>query len=113
MDSEAQFSIATQFTGKAYAASYGVATGKALTVAVGDMEIAYTAAAGRPNANATRINAGAGNISGLTLTPGVYTFQVGISFSADIYFDANGDSGAVSPPTDDGEPFASREHQCG
>jgi hypothetical protein len=95
LDLGGQFSTATQFTGQAFAASYGGATAAALTVAVLDMQTAYTDAAGRPNADTTRINVGAGDISGLTLTPGVYTFQVGISFSADIYFDADGDSDAV------------------
>jgi hypothetical protein len=95
LDSEAQFSTATQLVGKAYAASYGGATATALTAAIGDMELAYTAAAGYPNADATRINVGAGDITGLTLTPGVYTFQTGISFTDTIYFDAGGDSDAV------------------
>jgi hypothetical protein len=66
-----------------------------LTVAVGDMGIAYTDAASRFNANATRINPGGGDISGMTMTPDVYTMQVGIGINADVYFDAFGDSSAV------------------
>jgi hypothetical protein len=95
LDLGGQYSTASQFTGKAYGASYGGATAAALTVAVGDMGIAYTDAASRLNANATRINPGGGDISGMTMTPDVYTMQVGIGINADVYFDAFGDSSAV------------------
>jgi hypothetical protein len=83
--------------GKAFAACYGGATAASLTVAVGDMEIAYADAAGRANNNATRINVGQGAIGGLTLTPGVYTFQTGVSIGTGtkVTFDADGDSDAV------------------
>jgi subtilisin family serine protease len=97
LDSEGQFSTASQITGKAYAASYGGVTTAALTVAVGDMETAYTDAAGRPNTDAARINLKGGAIGGLTLTPGVYTFQMGISIGpgTDVTFDARGNINAV------------------
>jgi hypothetical protein len=95
LDLGGQYSTASQFTGKAYGASYGGATASALTVAVLDMQAAYTDAASRLNANATRINPGGGDISGMTMTPGVYTFQVGIGINSDVYFDAFGDSSAV------------------
>jgi hypothetical protein len=95
LDSGGQFSTASQFTGQAFGASYGGATAAALTVAVLDMGTAYADAKSRLNANATRINPGGGDISGMTMTPGVYTFQVGISINSDVYFDAYGDSGAV------------------
>jgi subtilisin family serine protease len=97
LDSEGQFSTASQITGKAFAASYGGVTAAALTVAVGDMETAYTDAAGRPNADAARINLKGGAIGGLTLTPGVYTFQMGISIGpgTEVTFDARGNINAV------------------
>jgi hypothetical protein len=95
LDLGGQYSTASQFTGKAYGASYGGGTAADLTVAVGDMGIAYTDASSRLNANATRINPGGGDISGMTMTPGVYTFQVGIGINTDVYFDAFGDSTAV------------------
>jgi hypothetical protein len=97
LDSEGQFSTASQITGKAFGASYGGATAAALTVAVGDMDTAYTDAAGRPNTDAARINLKGGAIGGLTLTPGVYTFQMGISIGTgtDVTFDADGDPDAV------------------
>jgi hypothetical protein len=94
---DGQSSTATQITGQAFAASYGGATATALTAAVGDMEIAYADAAGRANNDATRINVEQGAIGGLTLTPGVYTFQMDISIGTGtaVTFDADGDSDAV------------------
>jgi hypothetical protein len=46
----------------------------------------------------------------LDLTPGVYTFQMGISIGdgTTVTFDAEGDSDAVFTPTDDGEPSKPR-----
>ena len=44
-----------------------------LTVAVSDMETAYTDAAGRTNPNATEL--GAGNINGMTIPPGLYKWS--------------------------------------
>jgi hypothetical protein len=95
MDSGGEFSKASQIAGKAFAATYASPIPTHLTTAVGDMETAYTDAAGRPNTDATRTNLGAGAIGGETLTPGVYTFGVDVSFSADIVFDADGDDNAV------------------
>jgi hypothetical protein len=99
LDSDGQFSTATQVIGdgKVFAASYGGVTAKALIVAVGDMEIAYADAAGRANVDAERINVGGGAIGGLTLTPGVYTFQTGISIGpgTDVTFDAKNNADAV------------------
>jgi hypothetical protein len=61
------------------------------------MEIAYTDAAGRSNNDASRINVGQGAIGGLTLTPGVYTFQMGISIgtSTNVTFDAGNNADAI------------------
>jgi hypothetical protein len=86
MDPSGQSSTSSQINGKAYAADYAPPTPSELTAAVGDMETAYTDAAGRPNYDDTRTNLGGGDISGEVLTPGVYTFDVDISFSADIAF---------------------------
>jgi uncharacterized protein (DUF305 family) len=95
LDSAGQFSTALQINGQAHAADYGGNVASGLTVAVLDMEAAYTDAAGRPNVDATKINLKGGDISSLTLTPGVYTFNMGISFNKDIYFDAYGNDNAV------------------
>jgi hypothetical protein len=86
MDSGGEFSTTSQMTGKAYAADYAAPIPTHLTTAIGDMETAYTDASQRPNFDAMRINLGNGDISGRTLTPGVYTFAVDISFSSNIYF---------------------------
>jgi hypothetical protein len=47
-----------------------------LTTAVGDMETAYTDAAGRSNPDF--LNLGAGNLGGKTLTPGLYQFTTAV-----------------------------------
>jgi hypothetical protein len=93
MDSGGQFSTSSQINGKAFAADFAAPTPSKLTTAVSDMETAYNDAAGRPNLDASRTNLGAGDISGEILTPGVYTFDVDVSFSADIAF--KGDENAV------------------
>jgi Ice-binding-like len=53
-----------------------------LTAAVGDMEAAYNDAAGRTLPDA--INLGAGEIGGLTLTPGLYKWSSNVSISNDL-----------------------------
>lgn len=53
-----------------------------LGIAVGDMQAAYTDAAGR--ANPDFLNLGAGNIGGLTLTPGLYKWTTGLLIPSDV-----------------------------
>ncbi len=53
-----------------------------LTTAVGDMQAAYTNAAGRSNPNF--LNLGAGNIGGLTLTPGLYKWTTALIIPTNI-----------------------------
>ena len=53
-----------------------------LTTAVGDMETAYTDAAGRTFPDF--IDLGAGEIGGLTLLPGLYKWNTGVSISTDV-----------------------------
>jgi hypothetical protein len=53
-----------------------------LTTAVSDMETAYTDLAGRINPDF--VNLGAGNIGGLTLTPGLYNFTTGLNIPTNI-----------------------------
>jgi len=62
--------------GKLYAANYAAPTPAYLTTAISDMEIAFTDAAGRTNPTATEL--GAGNISGLTIVPGLYKWGTGV-----------------------------------
>jgi len=53
-----------------------------LTTAVGDMEIAYTDAAGRTLPNFTEL--GAGEIGGLTLVPGLYKWGTNVLISTNV-----------------------------
>jgi Ice-binding-like len=53
-----------------------------LTLAVGDMQLAYVDAAGRPLPDF--IGLGAGEIGGLTLAPGLYKWGTGVSISKDV-----------------------------
>jgi hypothetical protein len=53
-----------------------------LTVAILDMQTAYTIAAGLPNPRATEL--GAGNICGLTLVPGLYKWGTSVLIPADV-----------------------------
>ena len=66
------FSTSPQVTGKVYAADYAPPTPSNLTTAVGDMQLAFTDAAGRAP-DVTEL--GAGNIGGMTLARG--RLQVG------------------------------------
>jgi hypothetical protein len=53
-----------------------------LTAAVGDMETAYLDAEGRVSPNFTEL--GAGEIGGLTLTPGLYKWGTGLLITTDV-----------------------------
>ena len=81
MDSTTVFSTSAQVTGKLYAADYAQPTPARLTTAISDMETAYTAAAGRA---AGTTGLGAGNVGGLTLAPGVYSWGTGLLIPSDV-----------------------------
>lgn len=70
------FSTSSLVTGKLYAADYAVPTPSNMTTAVSDMEIAFTDAAGRSLPDFTEL--GAGDISGMTLVPGLYKWGTGV-----------------------------------
>lgn len=74
------FSTSSIVTGKIYAADYTSPTPTKLTAAVSDMETAYTNAAGRENPDFTELFTG--DITGQTLTPGVYKWSTGVMVSA-------------------------------
>ena len=76
MDSSNEFATSSLVTGKAYAADYTPPTPTTMTTAVSDMETAYTDAAGRTLPDATEL--GAGDISGMTLSPGLYKWGTGV-----------------------------------
>jgi hypothetical protein len=75
-DSTNTFSTSALVTGKIYAANYTPPTPAKMTAAVSDMETAFTDAAGRSLPDFTEL--GAGNISGLTLVPGLYKWGTGL-----------------------------------
>ncbi|MCF7864619.1 MAG: DUF3494 domain-containing protein, partial [Kiritimatiellales bacterium] len=82
LDSTTTFSTSDQVTGKIYAADYSAPTPVILTAAVGDMQTAYTEAAGRTLPNHTEL--GAGDISGLTLAPGLYKWGTSVLINTDV-----------------------------
>jgi len=82
LDSSGQFSTSTLVNGKVYAADYAVPTPTKMTTAVGDMETAYTDAAGRTLPDATELYAG--DLSGRTLAPGLYKWSGGVLINADV-----------------------------
>ena len=63
-------------TGKLFAADMAVPTPSNLTTAVGNMETAYTDAAGRSLPDTTEL--GAGDISGKTIAPGLHKWGTGV-----------------------------------
>ncbi|MGB3074286.1 MAG: ice-binding protein [Chitinophagales bacterium] len=58
-----------------------------LTNAIGDMQTAYTDAAGRSNPDF--LNLGAGNIGGKTLKPGLYKWTSGVTIPSDVTIKGN------------------------
>jgi hypothetical protein len=81
LDATNVFSKSTQITGKSYAPDYASPTPSNLTKAVGDMETAFTDAAGR-TADYTELYTG--DISGKTLTPGVYKWGTGVLITSNV-----------------------------
>lgn len=85
------FTTSSLVTGKVWAPDYNAPTGTNLTAAVLDMQTAYTNAAGRTLPDF--IELGAGNITGMTLAPGLYKWGTGVSLSGVVTL--NGDANAV------------------
>ncbi|MCX5746713.1 MAG: ice-binding family protein [Proteobacteria bacterium] len=75
-------SVAVTAPGKVYASDDAVPTPTNLTTAVLAMQAAYTDAAGRTNPNF--LNLAGGNIGGMTLVPGLYTWGTGVTIPADV-----------------------------
>jgi hypothetical protein len=84
MDSSGEFSTSSLVTGKVYAADYTSPTPTDMTTAISDMETAYTTAAG---ISADFTGTGSGNISGLTLDPGVYKWGTGVTIQDAVTFE--------------------------
>lgn len=80
MDASNTFSTSSLVTGKIYAADYTPPTPANMTAAVSSMETAYTDAAGRTLPDHTEL--GAGDITSMTLAPGLYKWGTGVLVSA-------------------------------
>ena len=72
LDAGNEFATSVLVTGRIYAADMAPPTPTMMTAAIGDMETAYIEAAGRILPDDT--NLGGGNIGGLTLAPGLYSW---------------------------------------
>lgn len=77
-----KFSTSALVKGKLYAADYAVPTLATLTTAISDMDAAYSEAASRPIP--TTLGRSAGDIGGLTFTPGLYKWNTGVTINSDI-----------------------------
>jgi hypothetical protein len=76
LDASTQFATASIVTGRMYAADMAPPTPTKMTTAISDMETAFTDAAGRTLPAFTEL--GAGDVSGLTLVPGLYKWGTGL-----------------------------------
>ena len=76
------YSTSPQVTGFLYAADMTSPTPTMMTTAISDMETAYTDAAGRVDPD--YLNAGAGEIGGMTLTAGLYNWTSSVSISSNL-----------------------------
>jgi hypothetical protein len=85
-DASNTFSTSSLVTGNLYAADMTSPTPTQMTTAVGDMETAYTTAAGRPGG----ADLGA-NIGGLTIVPGTYTFTTNVAINTDVTLSGGAD----------------------
>ncbi len=91
LDSSGEFSTSDMVTGKVFAADLADPTPANLTTAVGDMETAYTDAAGRPDPDHT--NLADGDLNGQTLTSGLYKWGTDVTITDSVTI--SGDSSDV------------------
>ena len=85
MDGSGEYATSDQVSGRVYATDYATPAPSKLTTIVGDMEAAYTDAAGRSDPDVTEL--GGGDISGLTLAPGLYKWGTSVAINDDITLD--------------------------
>jgi hypothetical protein len=76
MDASNVFATSIYVTGSIYAADMAVPTPANMTTAISNMELAYTDAADRALPDFTEL--GAGNVSGMTLEPGLYKWGTNV-----------------------------------
>jgi hypothetical protein len=72
--------------GKIYAANYASPTPSQLTTAVGNMQSAYTDAAGRPPPN--NLNLATGVLTNQVLSPNLYKWTTGVTVGGSLTFNA-------------------------
>jgi hypothetical protein len=89
LDGSGQFATDPIVTGVIRASDMAVPTPANLTTSVSDMETAYTDAAGRTLPDATEL--GAGDISGLTISPGLYKWGTGVLIASDVTLSGSAD----------------------
>lgn len=83
MDASGTFSTSPQVTGRLYASDYAPPTPAELTQATAtDTTAAFASADGKPNSGVGFVDRGAGNLTGLTLVPGVYNWSTPVSVDA-------------------------------
>jgi hypothetical protein len=82
VDALGEFATSAMVTGNVYASDYAVPTPTSLTTAVSDMQTAFTDAAGRSLPDATEL--GAGDISGMTIAPGLYKWGSGLLITSGV-----------------------------
>ncbi len=80
MHASGTYSTSALVTGNIYAADYTSPTPSNMTTAIGDLETAYTDAAGRLLPDFTELYAG--DLTGKTLLPGLYNWSTSVSVSA-------------------------------
>lgn len=80
LDAAGVFATSSLVTGRVYASDYTPPTPAKMTAAISDMETAYTDAAGRTNPDHTEL--GAGDVTSMTLAPGLYKWGTGLIISA-------------------------------
>jgi len=82
MDATNVFSTSPFVTGSIYAADYAIPAPANLTTAIGDMETAYTDAAGRTLPDGTELFAG--DLSGQTIPAGLYKWGTGVLINGSV-----------------------------
>ena len=89
LDASGEFATSDQVTGNMYAADFAVPTPSKMSTAIGDMETAYTDAAGRVDPDFVNLHSGL--LGGKTLAPGLYKYGIGVGFSADCTLQGSAD----------------------
>jgi len=93
LDPSGEYSTSASVAGRVFAPDYAAPTPAMLGVAIGDMNTAYTDAAGRSNPDF--LNLLNGNLNGQTLVPGLYNWASGVTITDSITLDGGANSNAV------------------